>query len=124
MLRKEDYPEKTKCTINYVRDMLLESSRGKLVLELDYDDLSLKDLVRRCKTKLADIKIKNSYIVRYNSEINEIKKIINEDENTVAIKIIEDRLLPDKFKIWLAEKQQSIVDECEPECFSDFGENK
>jgi exonuclease III len=124
MLRKEDYPEKTKCTINYVRDMLLESSRGKLVLELDYDDLSLKDLVSRCKTKLVDIKIKNSYIVRYNSEINEIKKIINEDENTVAIKIIEDRLLPDKFKIWPAEKQQSIVDECEPECFSDFGENK
>jgi len=119
------FPEKQKCTINFMRDILLETNKGKLLLELDYNDLNLKELVARCKSKLADIKIKNSYILRYNNEISEIKKILERDDKRAALGLLEDKLLPESFKKWLAEKQKlnhSISDDAEVECLLDFGE--
>jgi hypothetical protein len=124
-LKKMSFPEKQKCTINFMRDILLETNKGKLLFELDYNDLNLKELVARCKSKLADIKIKNSYILRYNNEISEIKKILERDDKRAALGLLEDKLLPESFKKWLAEKQKlnhSISDDDDVECLLDFGE--
>ena len=50
---------------------------------------------------------------------------MDRDDKRVALRLIEDKLLPEKFKIWLANKQQldhntRVVDELD--CMIDFNE--
>ena len=43
-LKKLHFPEKMKCSVNFIRSMLLETNKGSLLFELDYNDISLKEM--------------------------------------------------------------------------------
>lgn len=112
-----------------MRNILLESNKGRLLFELDYESLKLNELASKCRSKISDIKLKNNYILRYNNEIVEINKIINRDDKRVALSLLEDRLLPINFKNWLASKQNIVHsvnynnNDDELECLVEFNEN-
>jgi exonuclease III len=125
-LKKLDFPEKMKCSINCIRNILLETNKGNLIFELDFEVISLKEMVKKCENKISEIKLKNSYLSRYSNEINEIRKLIDRDDKRVALKLIEDKLLPEKFKFWLASKQKlshSIRVDDDFDCLIDFNES-
>ncbi len=54
-----------------------------------------------------------------------LEKITERDDKRAALGLLEDKLLPESFIKWLAEKQKlnhSISDDAEVECLLDFGE--
>ncbi len=97
-LKSAKFPELYDCTINNILKYIHEYRHGTRLLELDYTDLTLKKINNSCKEEIENIRLNNSYLLRYNDEIKKLKEIMNQ-ENKLKIKTsLEEVLLPDKVK--------------------------
>jgi len=125
VLKNQNYPEKEICTINQYLNLLKECADTNEILNLDYVELELNDIRKKCterKYVLSNIK---SALIKYNKKIEQIKLILSNNNSQQCLHELQQHTLPDKMKEYFSSLDQNTTekeDKNQPSIHCDFME--
>ncbi len=98
ILKSVRFPEKENNTINNFMNLMLENSNVNERLEIDYAEMSLKKLNKKCASKRRELETTSKYLIKYNKKIENINSILKNENSFECRMELQDLLLPEKMK--------------------------